>query len=201
MNLFARGVGGVVSDALHESMGMRGRLIVQTILLLFEGAAVLIFSTTDTLGGAILALVFFSLFVQAAEGASYGIVPYVNPRYMGSVSGIVGAGGNVGAVLFGLGFREFDYRTAFVLMGGSVLLSAFLSVFINIKGYSRLFGGKDLVVDKETGEIVESENGNSRRNRNSNKTGDEETQHLSSEDTSGTGNNLGYTKMSIFDTS
>jgi len=50
----------------------------------------------------VLIIVIFSSFVQAAEGSSYGIVPYVNPPVTGSIDGIVGAGGNTGAVCFGL---------------------------------------------------------------------------------------------------
>jgi NNP family nitrate/nitrite transporter-like MFS transporter len=154
MNLFARGIGGVFSDALQESMGMRGRLIAQTMLLLLEGIAVVVFARTDTLAGAVIVLVLFSLFVQAAEGASYGIVPYVDPINMGSVTGIVGAGGNVGAVCFGMAFRNLDYEKAFMIMGCSIIVSSFLSVFIHIKGHSGLLTGKDQLVDKETGEIV-----------------------------------------------
>ena len=60
----------------------------------------------------------FSLFVQAAEGCStYGIVPYVDPPATGSIAGIVGAGGNAGAVRFGLGFRQLSYEAALMIMG------------------------------------------------------------------------------------
>jgi NNP family nitrate/nitrite transporter-like MFS transporter len=157
MNLFARGLGGVLSDTLNESFGMKGRLVGQAVLLLFEGVTVLVFAQTDTLAGAVIILVLFSMFVQAAEGTSYGIVPYINPRFMGSVSGIVGAGGNVGAVAFGLGFRELDYDSAFTIMGTTVILSSLLTVFISIKGHGGLICGEDLIVDKETGEIVEDD--------------------------------------------
>ena len=102
MNLVARGVGGWASDKANAKFGMRGRLWVQTILLALEGAMVLIFANTGKLGGAIVVMVFFSIFVQAAEGSSYGIVPYVNPPVTGSIAGIVGAGGNTGAVGFGM---------------------------------------------------------------------------------------------------
>jgi NNP family nitrate/nitrite transporter-like MFS transporter len=156
MNLFARGLGGVLSDTLNETMGMRGRIMAQAVLLLFEGIAVLIFAQTDTLAGAVIVLVLFSLFVQSAEGTSYGIVPYVKPKFTGSVTGIVGAGGNVGAVCFGLGFRELNYNQAFNIMGGSIIASAFLSIFISIKGHRGLLHGEDQVVDKETGEVVEN---------------------------------------------
>ncbi len=44
MNLFARGLGGYVSDIMNAKCGMRGRLWAQTIFLAFEGALVLIFA-------------------------------------------------------------------------------------------------------------------------------------------------------------
>jgi NNP family nitrate/nitrite transporter-like MFS transporter len=83
MNLFARGAGGFMSDMINFKMGMRGRILLQFIMLACEGVMVLIFSNTDSLAAAIVSLVFFSLFVQAAEGTSYAIVPYVCPRYTG----------------------------------------------------------------------------------------------------------------------
>lgn len=154
MNLFARGLGGFFSDIASARMGMRGRLWVQTIFLACEGALVLIFANSNTLAGAIVIMIFFSLFVQAAEGSSYGIVPYVDPPNTGSISGIVGAGGNTGAVGFGLGFRQLDYKEAFLIMGFSILGSSILSIFINIKGHSGLLWGKDEIVDKEKGGVI-----------------------------------------------
>eukprot|EP00551_Chaetoceros_affinis_P016473 CAMPEP_0203690990 /NCGR_PEP_ID=MMETSP0091-20130426/3329_1 /ASSEMBLY_ACC=CAM_ASM_001089 /TAXON_ID=426623 /ORGANISM="Chaetoceros affinis, Strain CCMP159" /LENGTH=394 /DNA_ID=CAMNT_0050561335 /DNA_START=35 /DNA_END=1215 /DNA_ORIENTATION=+ len=79
MNLFARGLGGFTSDIFNRNMGMRGRLIWQTVCLLIEGAMVLVFASTNSLGLSIFILVIFSSFVQAAEGSTYGIVPYVDP--------------------------------------------------------------------------------------------------------------------------
>ena len=122
---------------------MRGRLIFQTVCLAAEGAMVLIFANTKKLGLAIFVMVIFSVFVQAAEGSSYGIVPYVNPPATGSIAGIVGAGGNVGAVCFGLGFRNLDYKTAFIIMGCTILGSAGLSAFIFIKDHAGMICGKD----------------------------------------------------------
>jgi len=144
MNLFARGLGGYLSDKANARCGMRGRLWVQTILLAGEGAMVLVFANTGSLGAAIAIMVFFSLFVQAAEGSTFGIVPYIDPPSTGSISGIVGAGGNVGAVLFGLGFRNLPtYKEAFVLMGGVILVSSVSSAFVFIKGHAGLICGKN----------------------------------------------------------
>jgi len=144
MNLFARGLGGFTSDIFNRNMGMRGRLIWQTICLLIEGGMVLVFANTNSLGLAIFILVIFSSFVQAAEGSTYGIVPYVDPPATGSISGIVGAGGNTGAVCFGLGFRQLaKTKDAFYLMGFTILGSAVLTFLIFIKGHRSILGGED----------------------------------------------------------
>merc|ERR1719326_69245 len=149
MNLFARGVGGWLSDKGNSLYGMRGRLAWQTICLALKGALVLIFANTSQLGLAIFVMVIFSVFVQAAEGSSYGIVPYVNPPATGSIAGIVGAGGNTGAVAFGMCFRQLKYKTAFMLMGGVIIGSAFLSLFIFIQGHAGLVVGQDSEVIKD----------------------------------------------------
>ena len=151
MNLFARGLGGFFSDKANAKMGMRGRIWVQTIFLAAEGALVLVFANSSNLTGAIVIMIFFSLFVQAAEGSSYGIVPYIDPPSTGAISGIVGAGGNSGAVGFGMGFRQLNYRDAFIIMGCTIIGSAALSPLINIKGHSAMLWGKDTVVTKGAG--------------------------------------------------
>jgi NNP family nitrate/nitrite transporter-like MFS transporter len=157
LNFFARGLGGFFSDAGHNRWGMKGRLWVNIIFMLLEGALVLVFASTSSLAAAIMTLVLFSLCVQAAEGTNFAIVPYVDPLNMGSVCGIVGAGGNVGAVAFGLGFRELNYENAFFIMGISILSSSLLSIFLRIDGHSGLLWGEDKNVDPETGNILESE--------------------------------------------
>ena len=139
MNIFARGLGGFCSDKMNKRYGMRGRLIAQTLLLLLEGIMVFIFNRTNNLSGAIISMMLFSIFVQACEGSTYGIVPYVNSLATGSITGIVGAGGNTGAVCFGFAFRQLSNKNAFDIIAASVVASSFLSTFISIKGQSSLF--------------------------------------------------------------
>lgn len=140
MNLFARGLGGFLSDISNAYRGMRGRLVWQLISFLLEGIFVIVFSKALTLGGAICAMIVFSLFVQASEGSTFGIVPYLNVGVTGTVSGIVGAGGNAGAVIFSILFRQLvDYRAAFFWMGVSTAVMSLLSSFIWIRGYEGLF--------------------------------------------------------------
>jgi NNP family nitrate/nitrite transporter-like MFS transporter len=57
---------------MYASLGMRGRFYWQSLVLLFEGALVIIFSHAQSLSASIGILVLFSMFVQAAEGSTYG---------------------------------------------------------------------------------------------------------------------------------
>jgi uncharacterized membrane protein len=55
----------------------------------------------------------------------------------------------VGAVGFGLCFRQLNYKQAFNIMGVVIISSCVLSFFIKIKGCSGLlFGTDDVVVAK-----------------------------------------------------
>ena len=51
------------------------------------------------LGATMVCMIFFSTFVQMAEGLHFGVVPYVSRPALGVVSGMVGAGGNFGGVM------------------------------------------------------------------------------------------------------
>jgi hypothetical protein len=68
----------------------------------------------------------------------YSIVPYINPKFKGSISGIVGSGGNVGAVAFGFCFRQMTAKAAFMTMGFIILFSSILSIVVFIPGQSGL---------------------------------------------------------------
>lgn len=100
MNLFARSMGGWLGDRFAAGAGLSGRVRWLVMVMLAEGIALLIFSQMGVLPLAIVSMIVFSLAVQMAEGATYSVVPFINKRALGAVSGIVGAGGNVGAVVY-----------------------------------------------------------------------------------------------------
>jgi len=54
-----------------------------------------------TLPATLVCVILFSIFVQMSEGLHFGIVPYVSRPALGVVSGMVGAGGNAGALIAG----------------------------------------------------------------------------------------------------
>jgi len=99
MNLFARTLGGYFGDKFGKLKGLRGRVLLLSMLLALEGTMLMFFSNINILAIAIIFLVAFSLTVQMAEGATFSVVPFINKKAIGLISGIVGAGGNVGAFL------------------------------------------------------------------------------------------------------
>lgn len=102
MNIFARTLGGYFGDLFGKLKGLRGRVIFLTVILAAEGLMLSIFSTATSLVFGMIFLILFSLTVQMAEGATFSVVPFINKKAIGSISGIVGAGGNVGAFLAAL---------------------------------------------------------------------------------------------------
>ena len=128
MNIFARSLGGIFSDKLNQQRGLKGRVQFLFVCLFLEGIALMFFSQLGALAFAIPILIVFSLFVQMSEGATYSIVPYINKRALGPVAGIVGAGGNFGAVMAGFLFKgQMPFEQAYLIVGALVLGCSFLA--------------------------------------------------------------------------
>jgi len=132
MNIFARTTGGIVGDRFGQRWGLRGRVKWLFMALLVEGFALILFSQMRVLPIAIGTMIVFSLFVQMSEGATYSVVPFINKEALGSVSGIVGAGGNMGAVGAGFLFRSeaLSYPQALLILGCLVLVCSFFTAFV-----------------------------------------------------------------------
>ena len=128
MNLFARTTGGMLGDKFGIKFGLKGRVMFLGVVLLIEGIALMVFSQMTTLLLAVGAMIVFSLFVQMSEGATYSVVPFINRKALGSVAGIVGAGGNAGAVAYGFLFRaeSISYQDGLLFVGVVVLLASAL---------------------------------------------------------------------------
>lgn len=123
MNIFARALGGIASDKIGKKYGMRGKGLLLASMLLMEGIGIILFANSGSLGLAIISMLSFALFLKMANGATYGITPFINEKSVGLVSGIVGAGGNVGGMLFGLLFKSerISYVQAFQYIGYIVI--------------------------------------------------------------------------------
>ena len=126
MNLFARALGGLLSDKAGNRWGLSGKGTLLAIVLLLEGTGLIAFAHAPSFGIAIACMLTFALFLKMANGAVYGIVPFVNEKNVGLISGVVGAGGNLGGMLFGFLFRSesITYAQAFTYIGTTVLIVA-----------------------------------------------------------------------------
>merc|ERR1719506_1470113 len=156
MNLFARSLGGIFSDALFAKFSFRGRIWAQFLSLFFEGVFLFVFGCVSNdyqWYHALGALVMFSLCVQSAEGTSYGIVPFMKKEQLAMVSALVGAGGNAGAVFAGFAFYKQDWAdtlTPFKLHAGFVMSMAILSPLFYWPEYGSMFTGPSVDATKDT---------------------------------------------------
>ncbi len=124
MNLFARAMGGIMADRIGLRYGLRGKGMLLAALLLMEGIGVILFALSGSFELAVVSMVGFALFLKMANGATYAITPFINHENTGLVSGIVGAGGNLGGMMFGFLFKSdrISYADAFHYIGYVVLI-------------------------------------------------------------------------------
>jgi MFS transporter, NNP family, nitrate/nitrite transporter len=132
MNIFARTLGGLFSDRLAAKGGLSARVRFLFAVLFLEGLALILFSQMTTLAVAVGAMVVFSLFVQMSEGATFGVVPFINRKALGAVAGIVGAGGNAGAVAAGFLFKSeaLTYQEGLLYLGAAVVACSFFALAV-----------------------------------------------------------------------
>lgn len=152
INIFARALGGIVSDKVGKRFGFNGKISLLAILLLLEGIGIMLFANADGLVLAIAMMFFFGLCLKMANGATYSIVPFVNPKAVGSVAGIVGAGGNIGAMLIGFLFKSMSYASAFLYLGVVVLAVGF--VVLTVRLMSKKISESKLVNSEEIAEAA-----------------------------------------------
>ncbi|KAH6641875.1 major facilitator superfamily domain-containing protein [Chaetomium tenue] len=115
LNFVTRPLGGVVGDVLYKVSG--GKLwwkkgwvhvcgVVTGVLLIVIGVL-----DPHDLGTMIGLVVLMAVFHEAGNGANFALIPHVFPHANGLMSGLTGAGGNLGGVVFAVVFRFMDGGT------------------------------------------------------------------------------------------
>jgi NNP family nitrate/nitrite transporter-like MFS transporter len=99
--LFGRALGGIASDRIALMKGLDGRTRLLFACMLGEGIGLLFFSSASAAVPAIVAMAVFGIFTHMSCGAIYALSPFIDRKALGGVSGLIGAGGNVGAVAAG----------------------------------------------------------------------------------------------------
>jgi NNP family nitrate/nitrite transporter-like MFS transporter len=75
-----------------------------------------------------------------SSGATFSVVPFINKRALGSVAGIVGAGGNAGAIAAGFLFKaeSISWPTALFITGAVVTCCSFAAFAVTFREASEL---------------------------------------------------------------
>ncbi len=148
LNIFARALGGIFGDMAGKKFGLKGRIFILGAFMLCEGLGIMLFSSMDLLPWAIATMLLFALFLKMSNGATYSVVPFINSKGVGVVSGIVGAGGNVGAVLAGFLFKMegVSYRESLFIMG--IIVSA-ISILAFLLTVTKKVSGENMVPKPE----------------------------------------------------
>lgn len=129
--LFARALGGILSDRIAHTKGLDGRTALLFGLILMEGLGLMLFSRMNSAPRALCAMLGFGLFTHMACGATYSLTPFINPRALGGVAGIIGAGGNAGAVAAGFLLKGIgSTASGLFILGAAVTASAFCAAAV-----------------------------------------------------------------------
>jgi MFS transporter, NNP family, nitrate/nitrite transporter len=129
--LFARALGGYISDRVARRFGLDGRGLLLFALIVGEGLGLLWFSQAGGAAIAIVAMVTFGLFTHMACGATYALVPFIDRNALGGVAGIIGAGGNAGAVAAGFLMKgSASTQECLLILGVLVTVSSVCAIAV-----------------------------------------------------------------------
>jgi NNP family nitrate/nitrite transporter-like MFS transporter len=145
LNVVTRPLGGIISDYLYRKFktikakkfwllfcsGMQG------IFLIWIG---FVPARSLTIHGLIVSISVMCIFMEAGNGACFSLVPHINPKNVGIVSGTAGAFGNMGGIFFSLVFRfstfpdgTVNYMRGFWIIGICCLAVSLLCTLIPVK--------------------------------------------------------------------
>lgn len=129
--LFARALGGYVSDRFARRRGLDARSMVLFAFILGEGLGLLWFAQASNVTIAVVAMLMFGLFTHMACGATYALVPFIDRKALGGVAGIIGAGGNVGAVAAGFLMKGLgDLQQTLTYLGVAATIAAVCAIAV-----------------------------------------------------------------------
>ena len=129
VNLIARPLGGILSDRLSS------RKLIMTIYMIGIAIGFLAMGLITSAWPIVLATIITiacSMFVQGAEGATFGVIPMIKRRITGQIAGMAGAYGNVGAVFYLFLYTFVTPSQFFFIIAGGAFVS-FLTCLILLK--------------------------------------------------------------------
>jgi len=119
--------GGFVSDKFGRK---------RTLVFLLIGAALGFFCMSQITGEwpiaiAVIVMMLSSLCLGAAAGCVFAVVPLIKRRLTGQIAGLVGAYGNIGAVVFLTVFSLVSSSVFFMVIAGGIAFAAVCSMLLD----------------------------------------------------------------------
>lgn len=122
LNIAFRPLGGIISDTLYRRTGsVWTKKIWLHFLGIISGIFLIVIGVENshdkaTMFGLVAGMAFF---LEAGNGANFALVPHTWPANNGIISGLVGAAGNFGGIIFAIVFRYngTDYARVFYIIG------------------------------------------------------------------------------------
>lgn len=122
LNVVFRPLGGMISDFLYRKTGkVYSKKVFLHALGVITGVfqiavGVLDSKSHSTMFGLVAGMAFF---LEAGNGANFSLVPHVHPFANGIISGVTGASGNFGGIIFAIIFRYMgtNYGKTFWIIG------------------------------------------------------------------------------------
>jgi len=123
LNVVCRPAGGLLADFLYKKTGNNvwsKKVLLHSLGIIcgcFQIAiGVLNSKTNSTMFGLVAGMAFF---LEASNGANFALVPHVHPFANGIISGVTGATGNLGGIIFAIIFRYLgtNYGKTFWIIG------------------------------------------------------------------------------------
>lgn len=115
LNVFFRPLGGVASDLIYrrtKNLWCKKALI--HVVGIIAGALLILIGLLDPKEQSLMfgLVALMALFLESGNGANFALVPHTHPAANGVISGVAGAAGNLGGIVYAIIFRyETDGKT------------------------------------------------------------------------------------------
>ncbi|MCL7038819.1 hypothetical protein MKW94_019404 [Papaver nudicaule] len=139
-NFVSRPIGGVISDEMGRRFGIRGRLWSLWVVQTMAGLLCILLGRLNSLSASFMVMCGFSLFVQAASGLTFGVVPFVSKRRAFHLSQSL----ILSSLWLGYCFTPFSKETGISVMGLMIIICTLPVTLLYFPQWGGMFYGPSM---------------------------------------------------------